>query len=242
MPRTLLQLVQQAANEIGIPEPSQLFGASDDTSKQLVALAQREGKEMAEFANDSGGWQALHKEYTFTTVGTQANYALPTDFAYFLNQTFWDNSYKWELLGPITAQQKNILKYGIVGGSIRRKFYVRANEMYLDPVPTVTGDIIAYDYYSNAWCQSSVGVAQSLWAADLDVYKLDEESFIKGIKWRYLRAQGLDYSQEYNDYMTELTKVKGRDGGSPVLSLVHGSIFPKLLDLDNTPDTGYGTI
>jgi len=242
MPRTLLQLVQQTANEIGIPEPSQLFGATDDTSKQLVALAQREGKEMAEFANDSGGWQVLHKEYTFTTVNGQADYALPTDFAYFLSQTFWDNSYKWELLGPITAQQKNILKYGIVGGSIRRKFYVRNNKMYLDPVPTVTGDIIAYDYYSNAWCESSGGTAQSLWVADLDVYKLDEESFIKGIKWRYLRAQGLDYSQEYNDYMTELVKVKGRDGGAPVLSLVSGSIYPKLLDLDNVPDTGFGTI
>ncbi len=240
MARTLLQLVQAAANELGIPEPSLLFGGTDDTSKQLLALAQREGKEFSESATDSGGWQALHKEYTFTTVNGQADYNLPSDFLYFVNRTFWDGAYKWELLGPITAQQKNILKYGIVGGNIRRKFYIRNNKMYLDPVPTSTGDVIAYDYYSNGWCQSSGGTAQSLWQADTDTYKLDEDMFIKGLKWRFLRAKGLDYSQEFSDYEVDMVKVKGRDGGAPDLSLVSGNIYPHLLDETNIPDSNYG--
>lgn len=241
MARTLLQLVQAATNEIGIPEPSLLFGATDDTSKQLLALAQREGKEFSEYATDSGGWTALHKEYTFTTVNGQADYALPSDFQYFVNRTFWDGAYKWELLGPLTAQQKQVLRYGIVGGSIRTKFYIRDGKLYLTPTPTEDGLLIAYDYYSSSWCKSAGGAEQSLWQADDDTYKLDEDMFIKGMKWRFLRAKGLDYSQEYADYMADTIKVKGRDGGSPDLSLTGGSIYPHFLDEHNIPDSGYGS-
>lgn len=68
MPQTLLQLIQQMANELGIPEPSQIIGAQDDQSKQLLALAQREGKDFSAAATRTGGWNKLHKEYTFRTA------------------------------------------------------------------------------------------------------------------------------------------------------------------------------
>lgn len=227
MARTFLQLIQQAANEIGIPEPSQIVGAQDEQSKQLLALAQRESKDFSQLANKNGGWQALHKEYTFTTVtttltgtitsgssvvtglsstasllaqvyGATANgidnnsvivsvdsatqvtldrpatasgtvsivfgriaYPLPADLEYFVQQTWWDNTYKWQLLGPITAQEKQILKYGIIASGPRSKFYIRNNLMYLNPMPKTTGQLFAYDYYSNAWCQSALGQINS---------------------------------------------------------------------------------
>lgn len=44
MTRTLLDLVQQAMDEVGMPQPSALFGQVDDQSRQLLALACREGK------------------------------------------------------------------------------------------------------------------------------------------------------------------------------------------------------
>ena len=62
---TFLAIVQAAANELGIPEPSQVIGASDDTSKQLLALANREGKEFAAMGGQWSGWPELRKEYTF---------------------------------------------------------------------------------------------------------------------------------------------------------------------------------
>ena len=41
MARTLLDLIQQAADEIGIPQPSAIIGQVDDQSRQLLALANR---------------------------------------------------------------------------------------------------------------------------------------------------------------------------------------------------------
>jgi hypothetical protein len=306
MPRTFLQLIQQAANEIGIPEPSQIIGAQDEQSKQLLALSQREGKDFSNLANKNGGWQNLHQEYSFTTfastqTGTlvsgsaiitglsdtsvlaadtfgaladgvtsgsiivsidsptqvtinqaatasgsvsivfgQIAYPLPSDFEYFVQRTFWDNTYKWELLGPITAQEKQILKYGIIASGPRSKFYVRENLMYLNPMPEISGQLFAYDYFSNAWCQSSGGAVQSLWNADTDTYRLDEDCFIQGIKWRFLRAKGLDYAQEKVDYEDDCMRVMGRDGGSRDLPIAGGTYGARFLNDLNIPETGFG--
>lgn len=239
MAQTLLQLTQQAANEIGIPEPAILFGGQDETSKQLLALAQREGKEFSAQAKDRGGWQNLHKEYTFTTVASQVAYALPSDFEYFVDRTYWDDAFKWELIGPINAQEKQILRYGVIATGPRRKFYVRGNQMYLDPVPS-SADNIAYDYYSNAWCESSSGTDQSRWAADTDVYKLDEDCFVLGLKWRYLRSKGLEYAQEKLDYNMEMQRVMARDGGARDLPLEGGGYGARFIDDNNIPETGFG--
>lgn len=239
MARTLLQLIQQAADEIGIPQPSAIIGQVDDQSRQLLSLANREGKDFSVLANARGGWQNLHKEYTFTTVSGTADYALPSDFEYFAQRTFWDGNMLWELVGPISAQEKQILRYGSVTSGPRRKFYVRANKLWLDPTPTTTGDTIAYDYYSNAWCQSASAVEQIRWAADTDTYKLDEDCFVQGMKWRFLRAKGLDYSEEKMAYDTDCMRVLARDGGSRNLSLVRNQGDP-FITMGNVPDTGYG--
>lgn len=308
MSKTLLQLIQATANELGIPEPSQVVGGQDDQSKLMLALANREGKDFSVLANGSGGWQNLHKEYTFTTSvltgltgdttsgsaiitnisstagivadtwAVSANgltyparvvsvdsatqitvsqpfqatatavdlsvaqiaYDLPSDFSYFVNKTFWDGAYKWELLGPITAQEKQILRYGIVASGPRRKFYVRLNKLWLDPLPPANGDIIAFDYFSNAWCSSAAGAAQTEWTADTDVYNLDDDCFIQGLKWRYLRSKGLDYGQEQMDYMNDTQRVMSRDGGSRDLPLSGGTYGAKFLSNDNIPETGFG--
>lgn len=308
MSKTLLKLIQAASNELGIPEPSQIVGGQDDQSKLMLALANREGKDFSILANGDGGWQNLHKEYTFTTnvitgltgnttngspvitgisstsgilpdtwaisangltyparvvsvdsanqitisqpfqtTGTavalsvaQIAYDLPSDFSYFVNKTYWDGAYKWELLGPITAQEKQVLRYGIVASGPRRKFYVRLNKLWLDPMPPANGDIIAYDYFSSAWCSSSSGTPQTEWLADDDVYNLDDDCFIQGLKWRYLRSKGLDYTQEIADYKNDTQRVMSRDGGARALPLSGGTYGAKFLSNDNIPDTNYG--
>lgn len=309
MARTLLALVQQACSEINIPQPTSLLTSIDDQSIQLVALANREGKDFSNLANKNGGWQELYKEYAFTTnaisgltgnttngsavitnipstagisavtwsmsgngipvaaqiqsvdsatqitlnlpctiTGTaaalsvgQIAYPMPSDFEYFIEQTFWDGSYRWQLLGPIDAQEKNVIKWGISPVGPRRRFWIRKNLFFLNPTPTNSTDVIAFDYFSNAWCTSTGGTDQSLWTADTDVYKLDEECFIQGIKWRFLRAKGLDFEQEYMDYLTVVQRILARNGAPRDLPINAQSLRLRLLSSDNIPDTGFGT-
>lgn len=299
--------MQQAANELGIPQPSQIVGAVDDQSLLLLALAQREGKQFSQLANGEGGWNDLHKEYVFFTnvqtattgnitngsrvitnipsttgiiaetwsvtgtglptkakivsvdsatqvtidrpctasttgvslVFAQDGYDLPTDLDYFAQRTYWDGSYRWQLLGPISAQEKQVLRYGISPVGPRRRFYIRLNKLFLDPVPSVANETLAYDYYSTAWCQSSTGTPQSLWAADTDIYNLDEDCFILGMIWRFLRKKGLDYAEEKNLYDESVSRVMSRDGGNRDLPLGAQSKL-HFLNTENIPDTGFG--
>lgn len=304
--RTLLEMIQQAANEIGIPAPLSLFGNVEDDAQQLIALSNREAKEFASVANKNGGWQNLHKEYTFNTqfVNTTGNYTagsavvtgipstagisastwgmasspfqagtyvlsvdsptqvtlsnpalssgtaeplifgqvaydLPSDFEYFIERTFWDNRYKWQLIGPITAQEKQILRYGVVASGPRNKFYIRKNLMWLDPVPSEEF-MIAYDYFSNAPIVTGVDTYSNVWTADTNTYLLDEDVFIQGIKWRFLRSKGLDYSEEQENYMQDVDRTISRDGGSRDLSLSGSGFSNHFIDGQNIPDTGFG--
>lgn len=307
--KTFLQLIQQAADEVGIPQPTQIIGAVDDQARQLLALANREGKDFSVMANTYGGWQNLHKDYVFftevlspttgdivdgsriisnipttsgitagaffvdgedlpikarvlsvdsatqvtidrpvtaTTTGVtltfaRGGYPLPDDFDYFAQQTYWDGAFRWQLLGPISAQEKQVLKYGISPVGPRARFWIQSNLLYLDPVPATNNQTIAFDYYSNAWCQSAGGVDQSSWTADTDTYKLDEDTFVEGIKWRFLRAKGLDYAEEKNNWDASCMRVLSRDGGNRDLPLNSNSPRDvQLLSTNQIPDTGYG--
>lgn len=311
MASTFLQLVQYACDEIGIPQPTMVVSGQDDQSRQLLSLANREGKIFSQLANKNGGWQKLHKEYIFYTNGVSGitgdtvsgssvvtnmnttagisigmivsangvelnpqvtvltigvntvtlsanltvtetgnqftfgfdNYALPSDLEYFVQKTFWDGSYRWQLLGPLEAQEKNIIKYGISPVGPRRRFWIRNNRFYLNPVATNTTDFMAYDYFSNAWALGADGITpQTKFLTDNDTYLLDEDCFVLGLKWRFLRAKGLDYTQEFDDYTQECTRVLGRDGAERDLPMNAQSMNTiNLLSDANIPDTNYGT-
>lgn len=239
MARTLLELVQTACYEIGIPAPQFLFSSTNDQELQLLALANREGKDFSCMANKNGGWQKLRTDYTFSTVIGEDTYDLPADLEYFVEKTFWDNQYKWSLL-PISAQEKQILRYGVGAGSIRSKFYIQDNKMVLNPVPTSV-QTIAFDYYSNYWALNTDGVTtQPRFLADSDTYLLDEDCFIQGIKWRYLRSKGLDYSEEFKAYQDDCQRVISRDGGQRDLPIGGSDFGTHLLNGGNVPETGYG--
>lgn len=307
--QTLLEMVQAATAELALPVPLSVVGNTDLQVKQILALANREGRETWQFATKNGGWQSLRGEHIFYTQavpdlfgdfvlgspvvqnitsttgvvadmvgvasgylpiearvvsvdsatqvtmdmnaiasGTQQSlyfgqdrYAIPNDFGYFMTQTFWDRAFRWQLLGPLEAQEWQVLKSGISPTGPRRRFRVMDNYFYIDPVPADNGNPEVFEYYSSGWCQSSGGTVQTFWGADTDNYILDDDVMILGIKWRYLRAKGLDYQEEYRTWQDRLSTVAARDGGNRNLPLNASASGIRLLNESNIPDTGFGS-
>ena len=238
---TLLAMVQQAAAEIGQTVPTFLVSNTDTTAIQMLALAQREGREVSKMTGPWGGWPQLRGEYTFTTVVSTATYSFPTDFQWIIPQTQWDRSYKWQLIGPVSAQEWQVLKSGITVTGPSFRFRIMAGTLYLDPTPTVT-DTIAFEYYKNTWCQSVLSVAQTAWAADTDTYLLEDDLMILGLKWRFLRAKGLDYAEEFAQWESDISRELARAGSQKTLALNNQQRYGTQLINDwQIPDTGYGT-
>lgn len=159
-------------------------------------------------------------DITFMKVG----YALPSDFNRPVDNTMWDRSRYWQMRGPLSPQQWQFYKSSIFSrATVQRRFRLMrlGSTVYftIDPPPTDNGSELVYEYVSNAWCQSSLGVAQTQWLADSDTGILDENLIYLGTKWRTLERLGMAYDSALADYENEADKAVAQDGGSATLDI-----------------------
>lgn len=235
---TVLSVVQDVLSEIGDFEiPGSLVGNNSSTARQMLALANTEGKSYARMAD----WQWLLTSYTFTTTDGTAAYDLPSDIRFFVNATWWDRTNYWEIFGPATPDIWQTLKSGIVTDGVRRWFRVQGNQFYLHPTPSTTGDTIAYEYISDAWAVAEDGTTtKTSFTADTDSPRYDDYILQLGIKWRFLREKGLPYAEDYNAYADEVERAMGKDGAAPIQRLDSTSQWYRDLGMLNVPEAGFG--
>ncbi len=238
---TLLSMIQDAAREVGFDAPSFIISNQDATARQMLALANREGK----FLSTHHNWAVLQKEYIFPTISGQGAYDLPDDFDRLIDGTLWDRSALRAMQGPLSPQQWQVLKSGLPASSAARtNFRIKKgstlfNKFFIDPVPSSSGINLVFEYVSSHWCSSGDGlITREQWADDGDVSLINEDIFTHGIIWRFLRAKGLDFASYISEYQTQLSQLVARDGGMPTIQLLHdhGSI----LNTGNLPDAGLG--
>lgn len=222
-----------------------LMQAYDTNAMPVETNVTAVGSSTITISNNSTATAVLNNESFFCG---QATYSLPTDFAYFMSQTWWDRNFRWQLLGPLDAQEWQVLKSGISPTGPRRRFRIYNNTFNIDPVPGFSssdnGSIEVFEYYSNGWCQSTGGTSgtiQSVWTADTDNYCLDDQSMILGIIWRYLRAKRLSYDEEQLTYDLLAERLMARNGGTRSLPLNASASGIRLLNNQNVPDTGFGS-
>ena len=212
---SLLTMIQLALQNVGEFEvPATVVGNANPTAVQMLALAQTEGRELSR----KHEWNALISEQTTNMVADQEAYTLPTDLRFLINASWYDRTKRRQMLGPISPQQWQFLKSENIAASYERYWRIRGNQILLYPTPTTT-DQFAYEYVSNAFCQSSGGTAQSAWAADTDTGKLDEELMTAGLTWRFLESKGLPFERQYQEYTRTVTRAIARDGAAPTLRM-----------------------
>jgi hypothetical protein len=212
---TLLNMIRRISRRVINQTPSVVATATDATTLLLLELAQEEGEQLARF----GDWRALRSEKTFTTVAaeTQTDTPIPTDWAGFIDDTFWNRSRRMRLYGPATAEEWQRWKAGSTF-PVTGTFYFRGSSLLIQPTPTA-GDTVAYEYRSSCWCQSSTGVAQDSWLADTDVGRLDTRLMGLGVIWRYRQNRGLDWQTDFDKYQFEVEQALSKDQPRKVIDM-----------------------
>lgn len=232
---TLLSICQDVADEVGFKQPTSIVGASDNLARQLLRLANREGRELSQ----AGPWEALVKEYTFTLATSDQDYALPSDFRYIIPSTTWNRDNKRIVINPVSSQEWQFLKGWTAIQGLNLRARIRDGQLEFEQTITSAdnGKTIAFEYVSKYWAESSGGTAQEDFAADTDVSKLDEELVTQGVVWRFKKAKGLDWQPDFQTYTNLKNKQMARDGGSRILRLSQ----PAEAALGvNVSDRGYG--
>lgn len=291
MALTLLQIIQSAQAELGLPVSTTVAGNADRTTVQMFALSNRVLDELRRMNR----WTAMQFEYdlavtpaTSTTGDTTANspvitnipstaglvaqafainganiptaariqsvdsptqvtmtmeatgtvvggsiqfgqdtYPVPTDFDWFNNQTMWDRTNHWSLLGPDSPQTDQWHRSGIFTTGPRRHF--RKVGPYFDnfrlwPPPfEITNPIqLVFEYLSlNAVSVSgSSSVFAQFFVNDNDQPLLDAQAIILGLKWLFWQAKGFNYAAMQAQWLDYCERLKARDGAAKTLSMV----------------------
>lgn len=190
---------------------------------------------------DSPTQITMNMQATAATVGaslvfSRDTYPEPTDFDSFINDTWWDRTNRWALLGPDSPQIDQWHRSGIVTFGPRRHFrqlgayassisggvITQVNYRIWPPPSEITNPIqLVFEYLSNncVYVQGSVSNLSYQFANDSDVPVLNAQAIKMGIKWRFWQQKGFDWTGLRDDYRDYVDRLIARDGGSGKLQL-----------------------
>lgn len=150
---TILNIIQDAADELKVTRPLSLVGSSLDSDRQFLGYLRSSARAML----GEHVWPELVRQHTFSLVSGQRSYALPVDFERQLEGTGWDASNLWPLVGPVSPQHYELRVNGISQVTPRREFRVfgsaGTSQFYVHPTPDAgsAGEVLSYEYLSRNW-------------------------------------------------------------------------------------------
>ena len=118
--------------------------------------------------------------------------------------------------------------------SINDRYRIRGSDrdFFIEPTPTAV-ETIAYEYYSDNYCENAGGTDLNVWTADTDTGLVDEEFFELSLIWRLLNRMGLPYVEEKAEYQRAFNQMIAQinpqkvymDGNFPASSNLPDSDF-----------------
>ena len=214
---TLLTIVQNACDSIGLSQPSAVIGSTDQNVITLQAMANTEGRELL----DRFSWPATQIEVTHTSLAAELQGVMTTlapGFSYITSSTFWDRTLTQPVRGPLSPIEWQALKARTATGPYA-SYRIFGGKLYAYPALSA-GTTWVFEYQSTYFCQSAAGANQSKWTADTDTGVLDEHLMEMGIIWRFKKKNGLDYSEDFRSYEQKLAMEMSRAGGRPILDMI----------------------
>ncbi len=175
---------------------------------------------------------------------SQTQYAMPSDYDRLIDNTDWDKSRHWEMLGPETGQQWQWLKSGYISTGPRMRFRVLGGYFQIWP-PSGIADYIGFEYVSNQWVLSASAAAagptpdKASFTVDTDTCMFNDTLMVLGAKSKYMQAKA--WADPYGPQFYSQKQIAiANDAGSPKLSMAP-RMSEVLISMANIPDSGYGT-
>ena len=230
---TLLEIIQEVFAGLGLNKPTAAAQTADTQALQAVALI---NDEVLALMRDPVPWKSLNKEFTITGVANQTLYPTPADFGYLIDGTQFSRSQHWVIYGPLSPQQWQGWKSSS-GRPAQAGLRTRLRETGLEFLEQPgAGSVFVCEYQSAAAVKNGVTYKKRA-TEDEDTFQFPDALFLLALKWRWLRAKGLNYEHEYDEYMEQLASNRARDNGSTQLSMLPGANGQILINAQNFPES-----
>jgi len=166
-------------------------------------------------------------------------YPLPPDYETITDNTHWDKTKHWQMLGPVDAQQWQWLKSGYISTGPRVRWRILGNEFQIWP-PYNTQEYLGFEYRSRGFVRDATNQVKNSFTADSDTTVLDDTVIVLATKLKYFQIKSFDTTALQQDYNRYLSVAKANDKGSATLSFAPAP-SAVLIGWANIPDTGYGS-
>jgi hypothetical protein len=178
-----------------------------------------------------------------TLTFSKVLFALPSDFDRMVDYTQWDKGKHWNLLGPLTAQQREWIRNGYISTGPRIRFWQMGGYVQIWP-PLGADETLSYEYISKYWVlatsPTTPAPTKQAFAVDTDTSIYPDALMRAMIKLKYWEVKGFDVTAAVRDYMIQIDAAKATDQGAPNLSMAPQP-STVLIGWGNIPDSGYGT-
>lgn len=180
MARTVLEVAQSAALREGLLNNiASVANPTSNFERHFSEVLQVAGRALS----SELPWVELVKTYFVQLVADKDYYELPADFLAPVYDTYWQTSQSWPAKGPMSPSEWMNRKFGwtatgpytnwnITGSSTTGTFRI-------DPKPTSSGEVIAFQYLSSAWTRPA-----SAWTAST-VYTSSSYVYINELRSQY---------------------------------------------------------
>lgn len=216
---SLLTVIQYVCGRTNVPVPSSVMGNTSDAQVlQMLRLLEEEGQDLAA----RYPWQGITFEFTHTTTATEDQGAISTiasnGFNYIKNGTFFDRTDTLPIQGPLTDQEWQDRKARAITGP-RYYYRIRGGKLLVNPTPAASHTWAA-EYVSKNWILGADGTTyKQYFTLDTDTILLPEELCIAGLRWRWKKEKGFDYSEDFRTYELQVKDAMSRDGGKRTLCM-----------------------
>ena len=174
-----------------------------------------------------------------TVTFSKTIYPLPPDYETVTDNTFWDRTKHWQMLGPVDAQQWQWLKSGYISTGPRVRWRILGNTFQIWP-PYSTLENLGFEYRSKGWARSAANAVKNSFTVDTDTSVLDDAIIVLLTKLKYFQIKSFDTTALQQDYSRYLSIAKANDKGSATLSFAPAP-SAVLIGWANIPDSGYGS-
>ena len=174
-----------------------------------------------------------------TVTFSKTIYPLPPDYETITDNTHWDKTKHWQMLGPVDAQQWQWLKSGYISTGPRVRWRILGNTFQIWP-PYNTQEYLGFEYRSKGWVRNAAGDVLNYFQNDSDTAVLDDTVVAILTKLKYFQIKSFDTTSLQQDYVRYLNVAKANDKGSATLSFAPQP-SAVLIGWANIPDTGYGS-
>lgn len=213
MATSILTLVQDFTEKMGLPTPTALVGSNEKSVKQYRSIVRDTINDLLEYS-----WQEQTLRATFTSLAAQNQGALTTIFGagYFslVPDSLWNATRRMRIFGPVSEQVWQALQ-ALPAAGPEWQCWVSNTNLYITPT-MVAGDTLSGIYRTKYGVTDSTGVtAKERVTVDSDLLLFPDNVFNKMFeaKWQKQKGEG-GWEDTYNEAIGLIAKNKVKSGST----------------------------